>query len=247
MALDILKNIVLNKNKEGTTRLARNVDTGKFVAVKKLYNPKQAKHETEFYKENINLKQIIKLEGIAHIKKGSEAGLSKDKLYLFFEFTGLKTGNTIINETHSLIKFKKHEAQRKIKMYAQRYLQEIANLHEQGIYHRNIMPKNFIYTLDDEIKIDNFAIPYPKETTPLSASTTEYSPPEALEAHPFHEYTAEKHDAFSLGLCLLEIKNGVKNASNTNLTLTINNRTHFLTMRPHRNKPGKYYRGSNGV
>ncbi len=234
---------VLKKSGDTTIRLARNIDTGNIVTVKKFNNVAQAKHEEKFYKNNMNQKNIIKIEGFAHIKQNIDKDDSIDKAYLFLEFIGFKTCDTVIKDTRMLAKYNKLAAHQRIKRYAQLYLQAVSDLHAHGIYHGNITPNNIIHTSDDEIKLDHFPLSLYQEHYYSTSSATEYSPPEALLNHSNYQYSAEKHDAFSLGLCLLELKCGVKTTSNNYLNLTINNKTYPLEMSLFKKEIGKYCNG----
>ncbi|MEJ2681503.1 MAG: protein kinase, partial [Gammaproteobacteria bacterium] len=161
--------------------------------------------------------------------------VSDKKSYLFMSFGGSQNGAKTIKALHEqkMINGKaQHEQQ--VKAIAKRYTQCVSELHKKGIHHRDIKPDNFFHGKNG-IKLGDFGTATEtgkekiKGTENFFPGTLDFFPPEVLkkvipsskvvETNDYnqHSYTPEKHDAFSLGITLLQLKCGTLETGSLNI------------------------------
>lgn len=183
----------------GTVYKGWHIPTNTAVALKKAKNrfdrdlPDIALREIAIYQ------QITLWGGHPHIVNSQGVGLQKDRIWLILEYlprdltTALKRGLT--NELRQ--------------RFSLQLTQAVTWLHDRGIIHRDIKPRNILITVDDNLKLVDFdhsrsGIVQSRASTP-EVCTRWYRPPEVLLRDII--YTS-RIDCWSLGCIVSEIYTG---------------------------------------
>ena len=199
---------VIGKGGFGKVRFAKNIITGNFVAVKKIDTKRDAsgaiinnpgadgQEEIDSFRQVGEGKYFVALFDFANLK-GKNAD---QKTYLFIEYVPGENGADFINAHRNSYASDPLGFERNIQFIAKAYIKSAAELHQKGIYHRDIKPDNFLHSNDGNIKIIDYGLSTNKAHN-NGAGTSRYMPPESNNKAIYH---AEKHDSFSLGISLLE-------------------------------------------
>ncbi|MEJ2742541.1 MAG: protein kinase [Gammaproteobacteria bacterium] len=223
MAVQGGKKAELGKGGFGKVRYAQDMKTGEIVAVKKFSSRQNAKNELA--ELNAVGKGRYFVEGLdyAHVQV-NKSGVWAEKSYVFTPLANLGDGTRSMAELESLRKTNPPVARRHFLGIAREYAAAIADMHARGVYHRDIKPANFLHSCSvdhnpvtgqqqkiQRIKIGDYGLASRNEN-PLRTQdgkwvrcgTPGYLPPENAQ-----HYRSSKHDAFSLGMTLLEMKLGI--------------------------------------
>lgn len=227
--------MVLGKGSFGKVRVARDIETGKLVAVKKfMLDPKadsQTLNTTEEAMSEIaqyNLigqgnKQLINYIAHAHVavnreiknpdhNSSSPLPVHREKSYIFMELVPGVDALDWINHLHGTVENSEEEKAAKIKNAAKQMLQAVAELHQKGIAHRDIKLDNFLVPKEGPIKLCDFGFAIQKEFDDKTCGTPAYTAPEIRESSlevgsEKSDYNTFKADSFSMGILLWMLKN----------------------------------------
>jgi hypothetical protein len=241
-----LGKLILGEGGAGKVRLARHLDSGNIVAVKKFTLKKSApkvyaeKEVSQF--EKIKEAQNRQTHASSHLLDtmldfahvfSKKQTRSDPKSYIFTPLANLGDGDSAAKRIHALYQTRKTaKADRMFLNLSKQYTAAVQELHALGLHHRDIKPKNFLHdraAQGESIRLADFGVMTEKSReTMYIGGTDRYTPPEAMvrDAAPQYPYHAEKHDLFSLGLSLLELRLGrhASKLSNQNhLTLRYTN------------------------
>jgi Protein kinase domain len=185
---------VLGQGYFGKVRFAKNLVTGCFVAVKKIRSQADAKEEVQKFNLVGKGKYLIPLYNVAELSGKDRA----QKTYLLMEYVNGFDGVDFLNKPtdHWSIA----EKNKKLKSVAAHYLRSVAELHQKGIYHRDVKPDNFMHARNGDIRLIDYGFCSNKNYQ-QGGATIRYASPEWLAQS--RNYTGEKHDSFSLGVSLL--------------------------------------------
>ncbi len=221
---------VLGRNSKVKVRFARHLNSGNYVAIKKF--------ETcagDIVDELKGYRLTSKIGSQKRLMQFYGAAILSEKGYLFMPIMNRGDGVAAAKRIARLRNVSSGQAQAKLLFTAKEYAGAVADLHAKGLYHYDIKPSNFLHhcqksghaageTEEEIIKITDFEA---LSNNPLRfrGGTAAFLPPEVLDLSGFvsgENYSAEKHDAFSLGLTLLYLKHGryVDNAYTDRLYLS---------------------------
>lgn len=220
----------LGEGSFGKVRLARNMHTGDIVAVKKFISRIDAENEIKEHKRIGQGKGLSTMLDYAHVNiVGQKRGQPTRKSYVFLPLSNQGNGKNAAEKIASLLLENPQLAEQKLKNIDFNYAEHIATLHKKGFAHRDIKPENYLHSTNGEILLTDFGFATPingKQPNPYAdAGTPRYLPPEYLTSR----YDPIKHDAFSLGLTMLETKLGNLPDDLAQAHLTINGRSFSLT------------------
>jgi hypothetical protein len=231
---------VLGKGGFGKVRFAQDMETGEIVAVKKFSSHKDAKAELAELRAVGQGQRFVDLRDHAHIMVQDKAGVSSEKSYIFTSLANRGDGRRAMDRMQSLRASNPPAAQRQFLGVAREYAGAVSDMHARGVYHHDIKPENFLHTnvvgqdpatgkprKYQRIKIADYGVASRYEFSPRTqkgdfhhvGGTHGYFPPEGRGGA---NYQSSKHDAFSLGMTLLEMKLGThpKNAGGPHLMLS---------------------------
>jgi serine/threonine protein kinase len=201
--LDQKLKYIIGEGGFGKVRFAKNLSTGNYVAVKKITQLKAAKSEIDSYSAVGNGKNLVRLYTHATVINKN----NQEKSYLFIEFIqggdGKKYCEKIENDININAQQNPEDA-KELKRISKEYLASAAELHTKGVFHCDIKPENFLHATNGDIKIIDYGL-YTTNKYKIGGGTIYFACPEMFpDLGNTHLYDAQKHDSFSLGLCLLE-------------------------------------------
>ncbi|KAF0980275.1 hypothetical protein FDP41_013489 [Naegleria fowleri] len=132
----------------GVVYKAYNMDTGEFVAVKRITVKKCSKEQIETIHTEINLLKKLKhnriVRYIDHIP-------SKSKLYIVIEF--VETGSLL-----DIVQKYGNMKENVVCKYVAQVLEGLQYLHSEGVIHRDIKGANILTTKEGDIKLADFGV-----------------------------------------------------------------------------------------
>ncbi|MCO5567589.1 hypothetical protein L7F22_021283 [Adiantum nelumboides] len=181
---------------------ARNVETGKHVAIKIL-------DKAKIYKEK--MVEQIKRE-ISTMKRAShpnvvqlyEVMASKTKIYFVLEYVN---GGELFNKINREKRLKEDEARK----YFQQLINAVDYCHSRGVYHRDLKPENLLLDSHGNLRISDFglsALPHQCREDGLlhtTCGTPNYVAPEVIVNR---GYDGAKADLWSCGVILYVLMAG---------------------------------------
>lgn len=181
---------------------ARNIDTGKHVAIKILDKEK-------IYKDNM-VEQIkreistMKLASHPNVVQLYEVMASKSKIYFVMEYV---TGGELFNKINREKRLKEDEARK----YFQQLINAVDYCHSRGVYHRDLKPENLLLDSMGNLRISDFglsALPQQCREDGLlhtTCGTPNYVAPEVIVSR---GYDGAKADLWSCGVILFVLMAG---------------------------------------
>jgi serine/threonine protein kinase len=216
------------KGNYGTVYRARN-KLNELVAVKKIpLNPSSENAVKEIYNEIYILKAIDD----SNIVKFIEALKTKNNMYIVMEYC---TGGDL----STYLKYHNNVPFPIVKVWANKLIRTLINLHQRNIIHRDLKPANFLFTDPDicvaDIKIGDFG--YAKILVDSMAQTQLGSPlymaPEIFNCAEYDH----KVDIWSLGIVIYELLYGVPPFKCTRIQELKQLQTQALKFRDNSNVP----------
>lgn len=221
---------MLGKGAFGKVRLARNLETGEFVAVKKFSSRENAMQELKEFAIIGQGKGLATTLGHAHIQQTNKKGQHIEKSYVFLPLSNMGSGVEASQKLQSMKKTDPAGAEKELNRIAFNYTEHLATLHAKGLVHRDIKPDNYLHSSDGSIKLSDFGfVDQGDDASKYSkryVGTPGFIPPEMTTS----EYSGTKHDAFSLGVTLLEMKLGTMVDQYRGNHLTVGNRSFKLSL-----------------
>jgi|GEM_PF-5246291 len=209
----------------GKVRYAIDTDTQEIVAVKKMDTPTRssklkssradAELEVATFKKILQSKYTVQLHDYAHLTNAH----NQNKSYLFMDLAADCDGSEAVSVIHADYSGKPQEFRQILGLVAKEYIQAIAEIHSQGNFHRDIKPDNFLHRNMLDIKIGDYGFMTQNNTNKFSGGTPGFLAPEQKQRHA--DYTAEKHDAFALGMSLLVVRNDEQGFRQSSKHLTL--------------------------
>lgn len=217
--------LILGQGGYGKVRLAKHLESGELVAVKKFrvktkapkaYADKEIEqfntiqHTSNRPEDQAQNNLLDRLLGFAHVFSPHTHG-DQPKSYLFTPLANLGDGEAAGKRIQALLlSGHPEEAEQQLRHMAIQYTAAVQTLHAKGLHHRDIKPKNFLHHRTDRgenIRLADFGVMRNAEWQLIYCGGTDrYLPPEAKSIQSPTLYDAEKHDAFSLGLSVLELR-----------------------------------------
>lgn len=191
---NVKKTRVLGKGAFGEVKYAVDLQNMEVIVVKEVKSTKAAQEEIRQLSRVGSGDHLVSMRGYAqHIKKS----------YIFMDFAGSSSGDDVVKGLRRLRRNDPVAAENELNVYALHYLLAVSEIHANGLFHHDIKPANFSHSnqwlcLIDYGLSDSFQ-------TRIKGGTRAYFPPETGTKL----YRSDKHDAFSLGMTLLELKKGV--------------------------------------
>lgn len=205
------KKTILGQGAYGIVALAKviNPEPGEpeLVAIKHMKDPENAIREVEKYKEIGRVHGLIHMIDYISIEQKNDDISSTDS-FIVLPLYDAGHGRKISKNIAELRNTDAVAAQDLIENISLEYIKNVATLHDKGFIHRDIKPENFMHSVDGQIVLADYGISEKGNDfthyKSRMAGTPGYFPPEWKKA----TYTGKGHDAFALGLTLLELKLG---------------------------------------
>eukprot|EP00250_Pteridium_aquilinum_P014002 c21712_g6_i1 orf=103-1329(+) len=192
-------------------KYARNLETGKQVAIKILEKDKILKVKmTDQIKREVSTMKLVKHPNIVEIY---EVMASKTKIYFVLEYV---TGGELFNKIARRGKLKEEEAL----AYFQQLIDAVDYCHSRGVYHRDLKPENLLLDSCGNLKISDFglsALPQQFREDGLlhtTCGTPNYVAPEVIVDR---GYNGAKADLWSCGVILFVLMAGYLPFNDPNL------------------------------
>lgn len=208
---ECIRHIELGKGSEGKVRLALDITSNQWCAVKKMTNSASARREIENFKHVKGIPNLIQFIDSAEIyykfdsiKKAQTPQATQH--YLFMTLAPGKNGLTAAADRRS-----KGKVDVQLIKWAKDYAQLVASLHAKNLAHQDIKPSNFVHSKEG-IQLVDFGFVTDQENAE-GYGTNGYVPP-----HPSYIQagTASKEplkskdqDNFGLGMTFLCLKHGM--------------------------------------
>ena len=224
--LDKKGKVVLGAGAFGKVRLARNAATQHIVAVKKYSQNANSGALRELTKELNNFQTLKDRANALFVASDELQSLAsmldfahvKNKSYMFIPLANGGDGNDVVDQLYEQrASGEQAQAEQRFLNIAQGYAKAVMVLHKLGLHHRDIKPANFVHMLKaghaEQTKLSDFGTVQPTQKAKQikSDGTHTYCPPEKFPSVAGDvAYDAEKHDVFSLGVSLLELKVGAR-------------------------------------
>ncbi len=207
--------VLFGKGNFGKIRLARNIKSNLFFAVKKI----KGKTQIEQSKEEGTLQK--KLKGKSNIMRILNFVESVDSngepvLYQFMPLAGFGNGEELSNHLEGL----RDSVQKEqiLTHVAKGLLTGLSHMHQAHIYHADMKPANMVLDIQGEVYVIDFGcakeLPSGKIQEKITGDTRYFSPERIALYRQIRDnqepdpIAADKVDAWALGLSLLELATG---------------------------------------
>ncbi|XP_042477586.1 CBL-interacting serine/threonine-protein kinase 23-like [Macadamia integrifolia] len=199
---------------EGTfakVKFARNVETGKNVAIKILDKENVLKHKMiGQIKREISTMKLIRHPNVIRMY---EVMASKTKIYIVLEFVN---GGELFDKIASKGRMKEDDARK----YFQHLINAVDYCHSRGVFHRDLKPENLLLDASGNLKVSDFglsALPQQVREDGLlhtTCGTPNYVAPEVINNK---GYDGAKADLWSCGVILFVLMAGYLPFEDSNL------------------------------
>lgn len=209
----------LGRGASGTVFLARHVDLGKYLfAIKEINKP--ANYQSTTGRKAIQ--QLTSELNLAQAKSPFVATLfaalqDPQKVYLVQEYA---PGGTLHDLLVNRPQF--HLDLEQARFYIAEVILGVQDIHERGIMHRDLKPKNILVGSDGHLLLIDFGLSKQVERTSTRCGTLNYMAPEVVSATSKSPYK-KAADLFSLGVLLYEMVTGVTPFKGPNPRITYRN------------------------
>ena len=132
----------------GTVYKGLNLQTGAFVAIKKVALRGETKDQLQLLQREIDLLKLLKNPYIVEYR---ESFNTSDTLYIVMEFIENGSLQTIVKKFGRL-------PERLLMAYIPQVLEGLAFLHEQGVVHRDIKGANILISSGGRVKLADFGV-----------------------------------------------------------------------------------------
>jgi serine/threonine protein kinase len=211
----------LGKGQHGVVRIAQDIKTNKYVAVKEIRNTPEVPNAIEISAREGEILQ--QLEGVPNIIPlyGEYYVKSEMVLYQFMYLAGFGDGSLLAQKLRNQSKRVKNAI---LVEAAKELLQGVIGMQERHIYHFDLKPSNFMFDKVGTLYIVDFgsaielekgvlneyvyADAYYFSPERIELSRTEYNNRTTGIIQPIDPISAEKSEGWSLGVSLLEMING---------------------------------------
>jgi Protein kinase domain len=196
--------LILGAGGEGVVRMAREIDSQAFFAVKKNKRIHCAEREAAQLHLINDPRYFISLED-AIIVEGSRGVHKAYHLMPYFQMDGLHYINAV---GRNQLRVNQKQREIWVREAATKMVDAVCALHALNKYHRDIKPENFLVTVKpgtlspEKVVLSDLSFVNTTRFTSEKWGTRRYMPPEVFEAH-WHDSLS--HDAFSLGLTLHQL------------------------------------------
>eukprot|EP00824_Muranothrix_gubernata_P025791 TRINITY_DN8613_c0_g4_i2.p1 TRINITY_DN8613_c0_g4~~TRINITY_DN8613_c0_g4_i2.p1 ORF type:complete len:418 (+),score=64.97 TRINITY_DN8613_c0_g4_i2:134-1387(+) len=190
---------LMGKKGEGTfsdVMKAVHVETGEFVAIKRMKSRFTSFEQVYNLREIQALKRLSPHPNIVHLAE-VVFDQSKEELSLVFELMDCNLYELIKNK-------KSHLSEQQVKIFMYQLLKALYHMHKNGIFHRDIKPENLL-VCGDVLKLADFGSckgVYSKPPNTEYISTRWYRAPECLLTDGFYDH---KMDIWGVGCVMFEI------------------------------------------
>jgi hypothetical protein len=205
---------VLGKGSFGKVRLARNLDTGEVVAVKKIVGERGigiCKEETKTQAELARSSEhVLDIHGSLETKNSK--GVETE--YIFMDLAKGCDGfdlirNLLPSASSRFTSTFSKEAKETLHAFQRAMIDAVLDAHEHGVAHCDLKPENTIVTKKGELFLIDFGFSMKKdESSTIRQGTRTYAAPEIASGHP---YSPEKADLYALGVSLVDAELGNAN------------------------------------
>jgi hypothetical protein len=121
--------------------------------------------------------------------------------HLFIDLAIRGDMSTLTDKLSRVTKFDTAQKEKLQRTIARQYVECVKELHDQGIYHQDIKPENFLFSKDGAIMLADFGLASTKDAV-IDAGTRSYRPPEYKQA----DSRKSEGDRYSLGQTLFELR-----------------------------------------
>ncbi|KAH0980064.1 hypothetical protein GBA52_007241 [Prunus armeniaca] len=187
---------------EGTfakVKFAKNMETGKCVAIKIVDREQVLKHK--MIKREISTMKLIKHPNVTQM---FEVMASKTRIYIVLEFID---GGELFDEIAKNGRLKEEDARR----YFQQLINAVDYCHSRGVYHRDLKPENLLLDSSGRLKISDFGLSTFEQQVRedgllhTACGTPNYVAPEVLNNK---GYEGTSSDIWSCGVILFVLMAG---------------------------------------
>ncbi|KAK8967900.1 CBL-interacting protein kinase 23 [Platanthera guangdongensis] len=193
---------MLGEGSFAKVKLARNLETGEYVAIKILDKEKLLRHKMiGQIKREISTMKLIKHPNVIRLY---EVMASKIKIYIVLEFV---TGGELFDKIATLGKMKEEDARK----YFQQLINAVDYCHSRGVYHRDLKPENLLLDSSGFLKISDFGLSALAQQVRndgllhTTCGTPNYVAPEVINNK---GYDGAKADLWSCGVILFVLMAG---------------------------------------
>ncbi|KAJ7951368.1 Non-specific serine/threonine protein kinase [Quillaja saponaria] len=181
-------------------KIAKNVETGEFVAIKILDRELVLRHKmVEQIKREISTMKLIKHPNVITI---FEVMASKTKIYIILE---LVDGGELFDKIAKDGRLNEGEA----RSYFQQLINAVDYCHSRGVYHRDLKPENLLLDKSGVLKVSDFGLStFSQQEDGLlhtACGTPNYVAPEVLNDR---GYNGTSSDIWSCGVILFVLMAG---------------------------------------
>ncbi|KAF1889829.1 hypothetical protein Lal_00025158 [Lupinus albus] len=187
-------------------KLARNVDTRDYVAIKTLDRDHVLRHnmmeQARSYSYMILIYLKKEISAMKLINHPNVVMASKTKIYIVLE---LVKGGELFDKISNSGKLKEDEA----RTYFQQLINAVDYCHSRGVYHRDLKPENLLLDTNGVLKVSDFGLStYAHQENELlrtACGTPNYVAPEVLRDR---GYVGSASDIWSCGVILFVLMAG---------------------------------------